>query len=111
MFHDQEQFNPQGTEGQFAADFRFDFDAVDHIVGYDVYGTDLRRLGKVEQVLRPQATAQATSGGYYLLVKPGLIDSLFGVEQVHIPSAHISSVDLVDGSIYLDVPGDLLDSG
>jgi hypothetical protein len=83
---------------------------IDEFIGFSVYSADRQRLGTVEQVLHPQATAAATHGGHYLLIRPGMIQSLLGIEQVHIPSLHITSVDLDAGSIFLDVPSDMLEA-
>jgi ribosomal 30S subunit maturation factor RimM len=90
--------------------FGFELDQMDDLIGFSVYSADRQKLGTVEQVLHPQATAVASHGGHYLLIKPGMVQSLFGVEQVHIPSLHIASVDHGAGSIFLDVPSDMLEA-
>jgi len=97
--------HPPQTDG-----FVFDLEHMDDLIGCSVYSADRQKLGTVEQVLHPQATTTSSHAGHYLLIKPGIIQSLLGVEQVHIPSLHITSVDLSAGSIFLDVPSNMLEA-
>lgn len=91
-------------------EFAVDFDRIDDLVGCSVYSADRQKLGTVEHVLHPQSTAASARGGHYLLINPGMIQSLLGIEQVQIPSLHIASVDLSAGSVFLDVPSDMLEA-
>jgi len=66
-----------------------DYDA---LKGCTVFSSDDEQVGTVAAIFHPQATTPATSGRHYFAVKPGMLKSLFGADEVYIPETAIRTV-------------------
>jgi hypothetical protein len=75
-----------------------DYDA---LKGCDVFSSDGEQVGTVAAIFHPQATTPATGGRHYFAVKPGMLKSLFGADEVYIPETAIRTV--TNGKVTLGV--------
>lgn len=76
-------------------------EAYDALVGCAVFSSDNEQVGTVAGVFHPQAGIPATGGGHYFAVKPGLLKSLFGADEVYIPETAIRT--FANGKVTLGI--------
>jgi hypothetical protein len=76
-------------------------DDYDALVGCAVFSSDNEQVGTVAGVFHPQATTPATVGGHYFAVKPGMLKSLFGADEVYIPETAIRT--FANGKVTLGI--------
>jgi hypothetical protein len=80
-----------------------DYDA---LKGCDVFSSDDEKVGTVDAVFHPPAAVPTAPGGHYFAVKPGLLKSLFGADEVYVPETAIRTV--ADGKVTLGFAKDAL---
>jgi hypothetical protein len=85
-------------------------DGQDELKGFDVFTSDDEKLGTVEDILRPQATASDARSGTVLRVAPGMIQKCFGADGDFLVSeSMIASVEPDANEVILNVPRERLD--
>ena len=77
---------------------RADYDA---LTGWGVFSSDNEQVGTVAAVIYPQTAMPSARGGHYFAVKPGMLKSLFGADEVYVPEAAVRTA--VDWKVVLGV--------
>lgn len=85
-----------GTMTAWTPQTHADYDA---LKGCPVFSSDGEQVGTVAAVFHPQAAMPAARGGHYFAVKPGMLKSLFGADEVYVPETAIRTI--ADGKVVL----------
>ncbi len=82
-----------------------DYDA---LKGWDAFSRDDEKIGTIEAIFHPQLDMPAARDRHVFLVKPGMLKSLFGGDEVYVPETAIFQV--TPEKVVLSVPKDQLQS-
>ncbi|HEV2108303.1 MAG TPA: PRC-barrel domain-containing protein [Thermomicrobiales bacterium] len=82
-----------------------DYDA---LKGRDVVSSDGQKVGTIEAIFHPNQDLAVARGNHYFLVKPGMVQNLFGGEEVYVPETALTEV--TPEQIQLAYPKDQLQS-